>query len=67
MVTWALISTVMGTIISALVIIIFQKVGYLQVLSHTITFQLDSLIVVANFLLLSALISINMARMELKQ
>jgi ABC-type lipoprotein release transport system permease subunit len=67
MVTWALISTVLGTIISALVIIIFQKIGCLQVLSHTITFQLDPLIVVANFLLLSVLISINMVRMELKQ
>jgi ABC-type lipoprotein release transport system permease subunit len=67
MVTWALIATALGTIISAVVITAFQKVGYLQVLSHTITFQLDPLIIAANFILLSALISINIARTELKQ
>lgn len=67
MVTWALIATIMGTIISAIVITIFQKIGYLQVLSHTITFQLDPLIIIANFILLSVLISINIARTELKQ
>lgn len=67
MVTWALIATIMGTIISAIVITIFQKIGYLQVLSHTITFQLDPLIIAANFILLSVLISINIARAELKQ
>ena len=67
MITWALIATVLGTLISAVFITAFQKLGYLQVLSHTITFQLDPLIIVANFLLLSALIGINILRMELKQ
>ncbi len=67
MVIWALIATIMGTIISAVVITIFQKIGYLQVLSHTITFQLDPLIIAANFILLSVLISVNIARTELKQ
>ena len=67
MVTWALIATIMGTIIGAIVITIFQRIGYLQVLSHTITFQLDPLIIAANFILLSVLISINIARTELKQ
>lgn len=66
-VTWALIATIIGTIISAIVITIFQKIGYLQVLSHTVTFQLDPLIILANFLLLSVLISVNIARTELKQ
>jgi len=67
MVTWALIATILGTIISAIVITIFQKIGYLLVLSHTITFQLDPLIIVANFALLSVLISITIAHTELKQ
>ena len=67
MVTWALIATVIGTLVSAVVIAFFQKIGYLQVLSHSITFQLDPLIIAANFILLSALISINIARTELKQ
>ncbi|MGD0996222.1 MAG: ABC transporter permease [Candidatus Bathyarchaeia archaeon] len=67
MLVWALIATTIGTVISALLLIIFQKIGYLQVLSHTITFQLDPLIIVANIILLSLLIMINVARAELKQ
>ena len=67
MVGWALLATALGTAISAGVITVFQRIGYLQVLSHTITFQLDPLIIVANFALLSLLIGVNMARMELRE
>jgi len=67
MITWALIATALGTLLSAAFITVFQKLGYLQVLSHTITFQIDPLIIVANFILLSALIGANIIRMELKQ
>ena len=67
MVGWALISTALGTAISAAVIMLFQRIGYLQVFSHTIAFQLDPLIIAANFVLLSVLIAVNMARMELRE
>jgi ABC-type lipoprotein release transport system permease subunit len=67
MLIWSLIATTMGTLISATILIIFQQLGYLLVLSHAITFQLDPLIIAANFILISALISINIARTELKQ
>ena len=67
MLIWALIATIAGTIISATLLIIFQKIGYLQVLSHTINFQLDPLIIAANAVLLSLLITINIARAELKR
>jgi ABC-type lipoprotein release transport system permease subunit len=67
MLTWALISTAAGTLISATVLTIFQKTGYLQVLSHTITFQLDPVIIAANIVLLGAIIGLNIARTELKQ
>jgi ABC-type lipoprotein release transport system permease subunit len=67
MITWALIATFVGTLISAAFIVAFQKLGYLQVLSHTITFQLDPLIVIANFCLLGVLIGFNILKMELKQ
>jgi len=67
MITWALIATALGTLLSAAFITAFQKLGYLQVLSHTITFQIDPLIIVANFILLSALIGANIIRMELRQ
>ena len=64
---WALIATALGTIVAAVVITVFQRIGYLQVLSHTITFQIDPLIIAANFALLSLLIAVNIARTELKQ
>lgn len=67
MVGWALISTALGTVVSAVVIDLFQRIGYLQVLSHTISFQLDPLIIVANFALLVLIISVNMARTELRR
>lgn len=67
MITWALIATILGTLISAAFIVAFQKLGYLLVISHTITFQIDPLIVIANFILLSTLIGVNITKTELKQ
>ncbi len=67
MVIWSLIATALGTAVSAAVITAFQGLGYLQVLSHTIVFQLDPVVVAANFILLSVLIGLNIARMEFKQ
>ncbi len=67
MLVWSLTATILGTLISAVILIVFQQIGYLQVLSHTITFQLDPLVIVANFTLLSVLIGINIARTELKR
>jgi len=67
MVLWAFIATLTGTAVSALVIFLFQGLGYLQVLSHSIIFQLDPLIIFANFALLSVLIGISIVRTELKQ
>lgn len=66
-VTYALIATIFGTLISVAVISVFQQLGYLQVISHSITFQLDPLVVAANFILLSVLVCVNIVRMELKQ
>jgi ABC-type lipoprotein release transport system permease subunit len=67
MISWALIATIIGTLASVAIIYAFQRLGYLQVLSHSITFQLDPTIIAANFILLSILITVNIARMELKQ
>ena len=63
---WAAAATLIGTIISAAVITLFQRTGILQVLSHTFAFQLDPFVVAANFLLLSGLVCICVSRMELK-
>ncbi len=67
MMLWILAATIFGTITSAAVLLVFQKIAYLQVLSQTITFQLDPIIIVANFVLLSILVGVNLTRMELKQ
>lgn len=67
LVTYVLLATILGTLISAAVISVFQQLGYLQVLSHSIMFQLDPLVVAANFVLLSVLVCVNIARMELRQ
>jgi ABC-type lipoprotein release transport system permease subunit len=66
MITWAILVTIIGTALSALAIIALNNLGYLQVLSHSISFQLDPLIIVANFALLALLVGVNVARMELK-
>ena len=66
MIPLSLIATLIGTLVSALVLVCFESAGYLQVLSHTLSFQLDPLIAAANFGLLSVLMAVNIARMELK-
>jgi ABC-type lipoprotein release transport system permease subunit len=60
----ALIATILGTLLSTAFISVFQSLGYLEVLSHTIAFQLDPVIIIANFLLLTAFISITIVRMD---
>ena len=67
MLLWSLIATIIGTAASAGVLTIFQKIDYLQVLSQTITFQLDPIVIAANFIILSVLIGVNIARTEFKQ
>jgi ABC-type lipoprotein release transport system permease subunit len=66
MLTWSLTATILGTIISIVFLFIFQNMGYLQVLSHTITFQIDPLVIVANFTLISLMMGIYIARMKIK-
>jgi ABC-type lipoprotein release transport system permease subunit len=63
---WVIVATVLGTLLSGAILIIFQQIGYIQVLSHTINFQFEPLVVVTNFLLLTLLTSINIAYKELK-
>ena len=67
MLLWSLIATAIGTAVSYGVLVVFQNMGYLQVLSHTITFQIDPSVITANFILLALLVGVNIARMELKQ
>jgi ABC-type lipoprotein release transport system permease subunit len=64
---WSLVASTLGTVLSAAVLLVFQRIGYLQVLSHGIVFQLDPVIAAANFILISALVAVSIARSEMKQ
>ena len=66
MAAWALAATVIGTATSAAIMFGFQEVGYLQVLSHSLKFQLDPLIPAANFAVLTVLAAVNIVRAEFK-
>lgn len=60
--TWSLISSTLGTIIAATLMLLFEKVGNIQVLSHRLFFQLDPLIVALNFALILSLTAFIVAR-----
>lgn len=60
--TWSLISSTLGTIIAATLMLLFEKVGNIQVLSHRLFFQLDPLIVALNFTLILSLTAFIVAR-----
>jgi ABC-type lipoprotein release transport system permease subunit len=62
---WALIAILLGTLVSDGVLFVFQRWGFLLVLSHAIRFTLDPVVVAANFVLLCALVAVSIYRMEL--
>jgi ABC-type lipoprotein release transport system permease subunit len=64
---WSLIACTFGVLLSAAVLLFFQNFGYLQVLSHRLVFQLDPIIVAANYILISVLVLVEVARLEMKQ
>jgi predicted lysophospholipase L1 biosynthesis ABC-type transport system permease subunit len=67
MLIWVAIATTIGTVLSAVIMIIFQQIGYIQVLSHTINFQFDPVVIAANFSLLTLLTSISISSKGLKE
>ncbi|MCW4018898.1 MAG: FtsX-like permease family protein [Candidatus Bathyarchaeota archaeon] len=64
---WSLVASTFGVLLSAAVLLLFQNFGYLQVLSHRLVFQLDPIIVAANYILISTLVVAGVARLEMKQ
>lgn len=63
---WSLISSTIGILIATATLTKIQENGYLQVLSHKLTFQLDPLIMATCFILVSLLVSISILRSDLK-
>jgi ABC-type lipoprotein release transport system permease subunit len=64
--SWSLISSLLGIILSFSILFIFNQVSSLQVLSHNITFSPDPLIIAANFVLISLLVSLQILRSDVK-
>jgi len=65
--TWSLASSLLGIILATATLMLLDKFGSLQVLSHRILFQLDPLIVALNFFLISSLIIISISRSGVKR
>lgn len=57
-----------GIVFAVILLWLFQEFGYMQVLSHTILFYLDPIVLVLNFVLVSLLVLLNVlvARLEQK-
>jgi ABC-type lipoprotein release transport system permease subunit len=67
LVGWSLLASALGTVLSVLVLMVFQRVGYLQVLSHQLEIQFDPAIIAANFVLTLAIVGVSIALSEMKQ
>jgi len=63
---WSLIASTIGITLAAVAFKIIQENSYLQVLSHTIPFQLDPLIIALNIILSITLVSISVLRERLE-
>ncbi len=62
---WSVAASSLGLIIALAILSAIQINGHLQVLSHTVTFQIDPLIIALNFALVSLLVSISILRSEM--
>ncbi len=63
---WSLIASTIGITLAAVAFKIIQENSYLQVLSHTIPFQLDPLVIALNIILSITLVSISVLRERLE-
>jgi ABC-type lipoprotein release transport system permease subunit len=65
--SWSLISSALGIFLAAAVLVVFERIGYLQVLSHRISFQFDPLLFVVNFAFTSMLVVVGIGRASVKE
>jgi len=63
---WSLIASSMGVVLATVALTVIQGYGHLQLLSHTVPFQLDPLLITLNFILVSLLVSISILRSEVE-
>jgi ABC-type lipoprotein release transport system permease subunit len=63
---WTLIASSIGVTLAIVALTAIQAYGYLQVLSHSITFQLDPLIIALNFIFAFTLVSVGILKTDLE-
>jgi ABC-type lipoprotein release transport system permease subunit len=62
---YAILASAIGIIAAAALLTLIQEEGYLQVLSHTVPFQLDTVVIAANLIIISLLVTISILRSDL--
>jgi ABC-type lipoprotein release transport system permease subunit len=65
--SWSFVSSTLGIILATAILMAFERIGYLQVLSHRILFQPDPLTIALNFTLISLLVAIGIAHSDVKR
>lgn len=62
---WSLAASAAGITLATAILWLVEGKGYLQVLSHTISFQLDPVVIALNFILVSLLVSVSVLRSKM--
>ena len=63
---WSLAASAAGITLATAILWLVEGKGYLQVLSHTISFQLDLVVIALNFILVSLLVSVSILRAKME-
>ncbi len=59
---WSLLSSIIGTCIGILVLMVIERSGYVQVLSHGITFHFDPLVLALQLIFTSLIVALSILR-----
>ena len=63
---WSLVASAIGILLGVAVLHFVEMGGYWQILSHTVTLQLDPIIIVADFILVSLLVALSILGLDLE-
>jgi putative ABC transport system permease protein len=63
---WSLVASAIGILLGAAVLHFVEMEGYWQILSHTVTLQLDPIIIIADFILVSLLVALSILGLDLE-
>lgn len=64
---WSLVSSAIGILLGAAILHFLEIGGFWQILSHTVTLQLDPTIIIVDFILVSFLVALSILVLDLEQ